>query len=41
MTPLQDIFGPQGQITWWQECARAAVVFRRASAVIAVSYRRR
>jgi len=40
MTVLQEIFGPQGQITWWQECARAVIVFAYGLAIVRLAGRR-
>ena len=37
---LVEIFGPQGQITWWQECNRAVAVFFFGLALVRISGRR-
>ncbi|TPG53649.1 DUF421 domain-containing protein [Roseomonas nepalensis] len=37
---LTDLFGPTGQVTWWQECARALVVFAYGLALVRIAGRR-
>lgn len=39
MTP-ESLFGPTGQITWWQECARAALIFVYGLLLVRVAGRR-
>jgi len=39
MSPT-DIFGPQGHPMWWQECARALLIFAYGLALVRVAGRR-
>lgn len=40
MGALEFVFGPTGHITWWQECARAAVIFAYGLALVRLAGRR-
>ncbi|MBV8096806.1 MAG: DUF421 domain-containing protein [Acetobacteraceae bacterium] len=37
---LQDVFGTMHQVTWWQECARAALIFFYGLALVRLAGRR-
>ncbi len=39
MSPT-DLFGPQGHPLWWQECARAALIFAYGLALVRIAGRR-
>lgn len=40
MGALEFVFGPTGHISWWQECARAAVIFAYGLALVRLAGRR-
>ncbi len=40
LVTLPELFGPQGHITWWQECNRSVVVFFFGLALVRISGRR-
>ena len=40
MGALEFVFGPTGRISWWQECARAAVIFAYGLAPVRLAGRR-
>ena len=40
MDTLEFVFGPTGHISWWQECARAAVIFAYGLALVRLAGRR-
>jgi uncharacterized membrane protein YcaP (DUF421 family) len=40
MGALEFAFGPTGHISWWQECARAAVIFAYGLALVRLAGRR-
>jgi uncharacterized membrane protein YcaP (DUF421 family) len=40
MGALEFVFGPTGHINWWQECARAAVIFAYGLVLVRLSGRR-
>jgi uncharacterized membrane protein YcaP (DUF421 family) len=40
MGALEFVFGPTGHISWWQECARAVVIFAYGLALVRLAGRR-
>jgi uncharacterized membrane protein YcaP (DUF421 family) len=40
MGAFEVIFGPTGHISWWQECARAALIFAYGLALVRLAGRR-